>query len=265
MKKPELCIGVYDMLSALLAAQYSDSIFVSGYGLAASYLGLPDIGLITTDIMVDFVSRLRTLLPSHKIIVDLDDGYGDVKIAKLAAKKAEQAGADLLILEDQARPKKCGHLSGKNILPVDTYLAKYTNVVSSVSIPVVARTDEEDILNASKRAKLFFTAGANHILVDGLKTKEEIITVRSSVPNATLYLNLIAGGKTCELSYNDIHELGIDKIILSTPCLSAAFQGIQNHLEYLVTSHELNSLYPQISSMSDINSILDKAYEKVFQ
>ena len=104
-------IGVYDIFSAALAEKKFEAIFCSGYGLSASFYGLPDKGFITCNDMVSFVSRLRQKLNSVHIIVDIDEGYGSAESASTAVKMLEQAGASGLILEDQKRPKKCGHLN----------------------------------------------------------------------------------------------------------------------------------------------------------
>jgi 2-methylisocitrate lyase-like PEP mutase family enzyme len=109
-------IGVYDVFSASIAGQYFDGIFVSGFGFAASYYGLPDIGFIAWSDMVNFVQRVRTILPTHHIVVDIDDGYIDTEVACHVVRLLEAIGASAVVLEDQRRPRRCGHLAGKQIL-----------------------------------------------------------------------------------------------------------------------------------------------------
>ena len=126
IKKGEITpiIGVYDALSATLSNQYFDSLFCSGYGFSASRYGLPDEGFIAWKDMIEYVQNMRTILPESNIIVDIDDGYGDDKIASMAISSLENVGASAVILEDQRRPKKCGHLPGKEIIDRSEYLKK---------------------------------------------------------------------------------------------------------------------------------------------
>ena len=123
-------IGVYDAFSATIASRHFDALFVSGYGFAASQYGLPDVGFIAWTDVLAFVQRLRTILPVHHLVVDIDDGYGGPEIAGHVVRALEQAGASAVILEDQQRPRRCGHASGKQILPLEQYLAKLERVLS---------------------------------------------------------------------------------------------------------------------------------------
>src|ERR1700686_1684704 len=97
-------IGVYDAFSASVAARYFPGLFVSGFGFAASYYGLPDIGFIAWPDILAFAQRLRTILPSHHLLVDIDDGYCDTEIACHVVSSLESLGAFGVILEDQKRP-----------------------------------------------------------------------------------------------------------------------------------------------------------------
>ncbi|MGH3512058.1 MAG: isocitrate lyase/PEP mutase family protein [Pseudonocardiaceae bacterium] len=135
-------IGVFDMLSASLAVQHYDGKFVSGFGFAASYYGLPDIGFIAWPDMVNFVQRLRVASPQQHLLVDIDDGYVDPEVACHVAKHLERIGASGVILEDQKRPRRCGHVEGKQILALEEYLEKLNLVLETrEDLLVVARTD----------------------------------------------------------------------------------------------------------------------------
>jgi 2-methylisocitrate lyase-like PEP mutase family enzyme len=115
-------IGVYDVFSATVAARHFDSLFVSGFGFAASNYGLPDIGFITWTDIVAFVQRIRTVLPTHNLLVDIDDGYCDPEVACHVVSVLEAAGASGVVLEDQKRPRRCGHFEGKRYWqPVATW------------------------------------------------------------------------------------------------------------------------------------------------
>src|ERR1700731_1106263 len=138
-------IGIFDMYSASIAAQHYDGMFVSGFGFAASYYGLPDIGFIAWPDMVNFVQRLRLAFPRQHLLVDIDDGYADPEVACHVVEQLEDIGASGVILEDQKRPRRCGHVSGKQILPIGEYLEKLNLVLETRSeLVVVARTDATD-------------------------------------------------------------------------------------------------------------------------
>lgn len=106
-------IGVYDVLSASLAARHFEGAFLSGFSFAASYYGLPDNGFIAWSDMVAFAQRTRVILPDRHIMVDIDDGYCDTEVACHVVHLLEAAGASGVVLEDQQRPRRCGHVDGK--------------------------------------------------------------------------------------------------------------------------------------------------------
>src|ERR1039458_586851 len=114
-------LGVYDCLSASVAAPYSQNLFVSGYGMAASFYGLPDIGYIAWSDMVQTAWRIRQILPTHRLLVDIDDGYVDTHTACHVTLQLDRMGVAMVMLEDQARPRRCGHVDGKIILPLEAY------------------------------------------------------------------------------------------------------------------------------------------------
>src|SRR5215470_20096681 len=134
-------IGVYDVFSATLAAKHFDALFISGFGFAASHYGLPDIGFIGWPDIVAFVQRVRTVLPSHHILVDIDDGYADIEVAAHVVSLLETSGASGVVLEDQERPRRCGHFDGKQLMGLDEYIVKLKRVLAARrDMIVIART-----------------------------------------------------------------------------------------------------------------------------
>ncbi|MCK8677778.1 isocitrate lyase/PEP mutase family protein [Streptomyces lichenis] len=230
-------IGIHDMYSASLAARHYDGFFLSGFGFAASYYGLPDIGFIAWPDVVAFAERLRSAFPAQHLLVDIDDGYADPEVACHVVRRLERAGASGVILEDQERPRRCGHADGKRILPLDAYLDKLHRVLDSRDeLVVVARTDaveEEEIL---RRAAALAKSGADVVLVDGVRSVAAIRRVREVVADTPLLFNQIGGGKSPRLSLTELTELGVDVAIYSTPCLFAAHQAIEGALRELKAS-----------------------------
>lgn len=224
-------IGVYDMYSASIAAKHYDGMFVSGFGFAASYYGVPDIGFIAWPDMVAFVQRLRGAFPHHHLLVDIDDGYVDPEVACHVVEGLERIGASGVILEDQKRPRRCGHADGKQVLPLQEYLEKLHQVLETrKDLVVVARTDATDEHDILHRAERLAATDADVVLVDGVRSAEWIKRIRKVVGNKPLLFNQIAGGKSPRLSLGELTDLGVDVAIYSTPCLFAAHEAMDSAL-----------------------------------
>src|SRR5687768_2816734 len=146
-------IGVYDVFSAIIAAECFEGVFCSGYSYAASAYGLPDVGYVNWRDMVDFATKVRHAIPNTHILVDVDDGFGDEIVASNTIRVLESNGLSAVMMEDQKRPRRCGHFEGKEILPVEEYLTKLSRVVENrQSLFVIARTDATDPAEGIERA-----------------------------------------------------------------------------------------------------------------
>jgi len=234
--RPLPFIGVYDVFSATLAARHFNSLFVSGFGFAASHYGLPDIGFITWTDIVAFVQRLRTVLPTHNLLIDMDDGYCDTEVACHVAAVLEAAGASGVVLEDQKRPRRCGHFDGKEVMELDAYLAKLRAVLATRrDMVVIARTDASDPDDIARRVAAFAEAGADAVLVDGLKSLDVVRDLSKSVDRLFCF-NQIAGGKSPACTLTELDEAGVSLVIYSTPCLFAAQAAVDDAMVALKTA-----------------------------
>ncbi|MFF5016358.1 oxaloacetate decarboxylase [Streptomyces sp. NPDC001165] len=243
-------IGVYDMYSASIAANHYDGMFVSGFGFAASYYGLPDIGFIAWPDMVAFVQRLRGAFPHHHLLVDIDDGYVDPEVACHVVEGLERIGASGVILEDQKRPRRCGHADGKQVLPLEEYLEKLDKVLATrQDLVVVARTDATDEQDILHRAERLAATDADVVLVDGVRSIEWIKRIREVVGDKPLLFNQIAGGKSPRLSLTELSDLGVDVAIYSTPCLFAAHEAMDSALGELKAA---DGRLPQVDPASGV-------------
>lgn len=233
-------IGIYDMYSASVVARHYDGFFVSGFGFAASHYGLPDIGFIAWPDMVAFVERLRLAFPTHHLLVDIDDGYVDPEVACHVVQRLERIGASGVILEDQKRPRRCGHADGKQVLPLEEYLEKLNLVLESRrDLVVVARTDATEESDILRRAEALAATDADVVLVDGVRSVEWIKRIREVVGDKPLLFNQIAGGKSPRLSLSELTDLDCQVAIYSTPCLFAAHAAIDSALTDLKRSDGL--------------------------
>jgi len=226
-------IGIYDVFSASLAARSYDSLFLSGFGFAASHYGLPDVGFVTWSDMVALVQRLRGVLPRHHLMVDIDDGYGGPEQAAYVAGTLMAQGASGVVLEDQRRPRRCGHLGGKQILDVEEYLEKLDAVLQvRRDMFVIARTDADQPDEMIRRAVTYAEAGADAVLMDGLPDLSLLTELSASVDRPIAF-NQIAGGKSPACSLDELSERGVSIVLYSTPCLFAAQRAVQDELESL--------------------------------
>lgn len=226
-------IGVYDVFSASIAGKYYDGIFISGFSFAASHYGLPDIGFIAWSDIVAFVQRIKTILPQHLILVDIDDGYVDAEVACYVVSLLESIGAAGVIIEDQKRPRRCGHLDGKLLMELDDFLEKLNKVLATrKELFVVARTDATELDEIVRRVKAFANAGADAVLADGIKELSVLQTLKSAV-DCPIVFNQIAGGKSPPCSLTDLKEAGVSLVNYSTPCLFAAQTALEDEMQLL--------------------------------
>lgn len=226
-------IGVYDAFSATVAARHYDALFLSGFSFAASYYGLPDIGLIAWPDIVGLCQRTRAVLPDHHILVDIDDGYGDGESAAHVVALLQAAGASGVIMEDQRRPRRCGHADGKQLLELDQYLIKLDKVLAArKDLFVVARTDAVERDDILRRTQAFAAAGADAVLVDGISDLDLLRQLRAAL-SVPLMFNQIAGGKAPPYSLEELKDAGVALVNYSTPCLFAAHGAIDAALTAL--------------------------------
>ena len=253
-------IGVYDVFSASLAGRSFDALFLSGFGFAASHYGLPDVGFITWSEMAYYVQRIRTVLPDHHILVDIDDGYCDVEVACHIAAVLESSGASGVVLEDQKRPRRCGHFEGKQILEIDEYLAKLEQVLAARrDLFVVARTDSSDADDIERRILAYSAAGADAVLVDGLKSLDVVRELTGKVQQPFCF-NQIAGGKSPPCTLTELENAGVRLVIYSTPCLFAVQPAIVEALEQIRLND--GSLANSPIGVKDCNKVLQENLER---
>jgi len=250
-------MGIYDVFSAGLAARRFEGIFVSGFGMAASTYGLPDVGFITWTDMLDYVGRVRTVTPDTMILVDIDDGYVDSEVAAHVATRLEAIGASGVIMEDQKRPRRCGHVEGKQILELDPFLAKLERVLSArVDLFVVARTDASDPDDILRRVRAFEEVGADAVLVDGLADLELLREVSATVRVPRVF-NQIHGGKSPAVGLTRLKELGVSMVNYSTPALFAAQMAIEATFDrLLVNDGDLGALDLPHATVTECNEVL---------
>jgi 2-methylisocitrate lyase-like PEP mutase family enzyme len=206
--------GIYDLISAKIADGLGfECLYVTGYGVTASHLGLPDAGLATYSDMVGRVAQMAQLTATP-LIADADTGYGGLLNVRHTVQGYEAAGACGIQLEDQEFPKKCGHMTGRRVIATDDMAAKVRVAVASRSDPdflVVARTDARTTLGldeALRRAERYLEAGADVLFVESPESVEEMRAIGERFRGAPLLANMVEGGRTPLLDAATLQELG---------------------------------------------------------
>jgi 2-methylisocitrate lyase-like PEP mutase family enzyme len=215
LKKPGLISapGIFDMISAKIADTMGfDALYMTGYGVVASHLGLPDAGLATYS---DMVGRVRQIAggTATPLICDGDTGYGGLLNVDFTVRGYEAAGAQAIQLEDQEFPKKCGHTPGRRVIPIEDAVRKIkvaAEARSSKDFLIIARTDARTALGldeALRRAEAFSKAGADILFVESPETVEEMQKIGKSF-DKPLLANMVEGGRTPVLTKQELEEIG---------------------------------------------------------
>ena len=211
--------GVYDALTAHLAERAGFSaVYVSGAAIAYTRLGRPDIGLVAMSEVADTVALVRDRVGSH-LIVDADTGYGNALNVARTVRLFERAGANAIQIEDQAFPKRCGHLDNKTLIPAQEMVGKIKAALDarhSRETLVIARTDAiavEGFEPAIARAVSYRDAGADALFVEAPKTRDELKRISPALKGVPLMANMVEGGKTPPLKAADLEALGFALVI----------------------------------------------------
>ena len=216
LSRPELVAapGVFELISAKIADRMGfECLYVTGYGVVASYLGLPDAGLATYTDMVGRVAQMAAMTQTP-LIADADTGYGGLLNVQHTVRGYEAAGACGIQLEDQEFPKKCGHMLGRRVIAAEDMAAKVRVAVESRrerNFLVIARTDARTTLGldeALRRAERYLAAGADVLFVESPESPEEMRTIGETFKGVPLLANMVQGGRTPLLSPGELQSLG---------------------------------------------------------
>jgi 2-methylisocitrate lyase-like PEP mutase family enzyme len=211
--------GVYDALTAHLAERAGFStLYVSGAAIAYTRLGRPDIGLVAMNEVAETISMIGDRVRAN-LVVDADTGYGNAHNVGRTMRLFERAGARAIQLEDQAFPKRCGHLDDKTLIPPEEMIGKLKAALDarrSRETLVIARTDAvavEGFDSAVARAVSYRDAGADILFIEAPKTRAELQRIARVVSNVPLMANMVEGGKTPPLNATELEAIGFSLVI----------------------------------------------------
>lgn len=231
--KPLVVPGVYDAVGARIAQKVGfEAMFQTGYGTSATLLGMPDYGFIGSTETVENARRICQAV-SVPVIVDADTGYGNPLSVWKIVRELESAGASGIFLEDQKWPKRCGHMSGKEVIPREEYAEKLRAALDarkSRDFIIVARTDAratEGLGAAIERGLRYKKIGADAVFIEAPRSIAEMKKIGKSI-DAPLVANMIEGGATPILPAKTLHKIGFKLILYPLSVLFAnAFASLQ--------------------------------------
>lgn len=239
---PDLVVapGAYDALSARLIAQAGfPAVYMTGFGTAASVLGQPDVGLLTMSEMVSRAAALAAVVGDLPLIADADTGYGNPINVRRTIREYERAGVAAVHIEDQVWPKKCGHMEGKQVIPLNEMVQKIHAAVDARQDPdfvIIARTDANAVNgfeDALQRGQAYHEAGADVVFIEAPRSVAELKAIAQTFPNVPLLYNWAESGKTPLLSLDEIQALGYKLVIFPVSMLFAATYAMLGLLEVL--------------------------------
>ncbi len=260
--KPLVFPGVYDAITARIAQKAGfEAMFQTGYGTSAALLGMPDYGFIGATETIENARRICKSV-SAPVIVDADTGYGNPLSVWKLVNELEAIGAAGIFLEDQKWPKRCGHMSGKEVVPKEEYREKLRAALDarkSKNFVVVARTDSratEGLDAAIRRGLLYKDIGADAIFIEAPKSIDEMKKIGKSI-DAPLVANMIEGGATPLLSSTKLHEMGFNLILYPLSVLYANTFATLQVLRQLKKSGTTSKVKNQLVNFDQFNEIVE--------
>ncbi|MGM0409999.1 MAG: isocitrate lyase/PEP mutase family protein [Bacillota bacterium] len=267
--------GAHDVLTAKIIEKVGfNAVYMTGYGQSASHLGKPDVGLLTMSEMVDRASNYVEAV-DLPIIADADTGFGNVINIQRTIKCYEKAGVSAIQLEDQVMPKKCGHMTGRQLVPKEEMVAKVRSAIDArndENMLIIARTDARTTMGIEKaieRGQAYAEAGADIIFIESPENKGEMELINKEIDALTL-ANMVEGGRTPLLPKDELEELNYDLVIYPTASVYTATKAMlelmksiknnnttENYMSEMVTFNKFN----EVMGLSQIKDLENKFYD----
>jgi methylisocitrate lyase len=265
--------GAFNPFVARLAERIGFSaVYLSGGALSAGN-GVPDIGLLT---LTEFVqaAQLTAQATTLPLLCDADTGFGEALNVERTVRMFETAGAAGIHLEDQEFPKRCGHLSGKSVVPAEAMAAKIRAAVAAKrdkDFVIIARTDAKGVNgfeDAVRRAKLYLEAGADAIFPEAMENRGEFEQFAKAVPGAVLLANMTEFGKSPLLDVRTLGEIGYRLVLFPLTAFRVAMKAAEDTLRDLLATGTQAASVSKMQTRQELYDVLgytgyeerDKAY-----
>jgi 2-methylisocitrate lyase-like PEP mutase family enzyme len=254
--------GVYDALTAHLAERAGFStLYVSGAAIAYTRLGRPDIGLVAMNEVAETISMIGDRVRAN-LVVDADTGYGNAHNVGRTMRLFERAGARAIQLEDQAFPKRCGHLDDKTLIPPEEMIGKLKAALDarrSRETLVIARTDAvavEGFDSAVARAVSYRDAGADILFIEAPKTRAELQRIAPVVSNVPLMANMVEGGKTPPLNATELEAIGFSLVIFPGAIVRVLARAADEFYTSLATKGTSEPFQNRMYDFTTLNEVI---------
>lgn len=261
-EQPLVVPGVGTPLEARCAvASGFDVVYQSGYATAAWRHGQPDIGLVALDETAAALESISEAVDAA-IMCDADTGYGDVPNVTRTVRRLERMGASAIQLEDQAWPKKCGHMAGKAVVSPEEHALKIMAAVRARQddgTAIIARTDAlavHGLPDALERVKRYADAGADALFVDAPTSTDDLEAIAAALPGHVLLANMSESGLTPHLSAQDFHELGFGVVLFPTSALRIAARVVGDFFDELRASGDSRPWADRMTSLDELNDLV---------
>jgi 2-methylisocitrate lyase-like PEP mutase family enzyme len=260
---PLLLPGAPDALTArMLEDLGAEAVYVSGAGVSNTFLGMPDVGLLTLTELVSHVSAMRDAV-ELPLIVDADTGFGNAVNVRRTMRALERAGANAIQLEDQVMPKRCGHFVGKSVVTAEEMVQKIYSATDSRiddNLLIIARTDaraEHGLAEACARARAYLAAGADIAFVEAPQTAAELREIPQLVPGPHV-VNMVEGGQTPLLPLAELTELGFSVVLYANAVMRGGLLGMRRVAEHLLDKGDTIDVQDQMVTWSERQALVRK-------
>jgi 2-methylisocitrate lyase-like PEP mutase family enzyme len=263
LKRNQLLVapGCFDGLSARLVEEAGFAAAYLSGGAVARSMGIPDIGLVT---MSESIERAVQIVSAIKIpiIADADTGYGNAVNLVRSVREFERAGVAAIHIEDQITPKRCGHLDGKEVIPLSEMEMKLAAALKNRTDPdfcIIARTDARGVNgfdDAIQRARAFARLGVDAIFVEAPQSEEELAEVPRQIPDVPLLVNVFKGGKTPMLPMQRLEQMGYRIAIYPSETQRAAIQAMRTTLATLKREGTTESIDATLTTFKERDRVV---------
>ena len=259
---PLLLPGAPNALTARVIQDLGfEAVYLTGAGVANTYLGAPDVGLVTLTELAAHTSAVRDAV-SIPVVVDADTGFGNAVTVTRSVRVLERAGADALQIEDQATPKRCGHFDHKQLISTSEMVQKIHAAVDSrddADLMIIARTDAragEGWQAALERAARYVEAGADMTFVEAPQSANEVLALPHLLPVPQV-INIVEGGRTPMLPLQQLSAFGI--VLYANAALQGAVRGMQRVLSRLLEKGSLEGALDDLAPWAERQRLVEKA------
>jgi 2-methylisocitrate lyase-like PEP mutase family enzyme len=260
---PLLLPGAPDAMTArMLEDLGAEAVYVSGAGISNTFLGMPDVGLLTLTELVSHVSAMRDAV-ELPLVVDADTGFGNAMNVRRTIRALERAGVSAIQLEDQVMPKRCGHFVGKTVVTAEEMTQKIYSAADSRNddnLLIIARTDaraEHGLEEACARARAYLEAGADIAFVEAPQTVAELREIPRLVPGPHV-VNMVEGGQTPILPLAELTELGFSVVLYANAVMRGGLLGMRRVAEHLLDKGDTLDVQDQMVTWSERQALVRK-------